>query len=64
MYATQKQVLESFVRVRAFLEAHPATGPLRYADAPATLDDARRRIRAYAGLQVSGRALSRAELRR
>ncbi len=64
MYATQKQVLESFVRVRAFLEAHPATGPLRYADAPATLDDALRRIRAYAGLQVSGRALSRAELRR
>lgn len=64
MYTRQQQVLESFVRVRAFLDAHPATGPLGYADARATLDDALPRIRAYAGVQVSGRALSSAELRR
>lgn len=64
MYARQKQVLESFVRVRAFVEAHPVTGSLLYARAHATLDDAMDRIRRYAGMQVSGPALSRAELRR
>lgn len=64
MYATQKQVLESFVRVRAFLEAHPATGRLTYAAAQSMLDDALQPIRTYAGQQVSGRVLSRSELAR
>ena len=37
MYAKQKQVLESFVRVRTFLEDHPATGSI-------ILEDLLRRI--------------------
>ena len=48
-------------RGSAFLEAHPATGPLDRAVAQATLEDALQRIRTYAGLQVSGRAMSRGE---
>ena len=63
MISKQKQVLEAFVRVRAFLEAHPVTGPLSYTGARETLDDVLPRLREYAGAQISGRELSRAELR-
>lgn len=64
MKQMQKQVIESFVRVRAFVQAHPVSGPLSYAGAVATLDDAIRRIREHAGAQVSGRELGRGEVRR
>lgn len=63
MYATQTRAIESFVRVRAFLEAHPATGELTYRGAQETLDEVIERVRAHAGTQLSGRALARAELR-
>jgi hypothetical protein len=64
MYAKQQRVIESYVRVRAFLEAHPVTGPMSYAGPKEVLDEAVRRLREYAGDQVSGRQLNRAELRR
>ena len=64
MIAQQKQMLEAFVRVRAFLEAHPVAGPLSYTGARETLEEVVRRLRTYAGAQITGRALSRAELRR
>lgn len=60
----QKQVMDSLVRVRAFLDAHPATGALSYASAREMLDGVLARAREYAGAQVSGRELSRAEVRR
>ena len=64
MYATQKQVIDSLVRVRAFVEAHPVTAPARYAPASETLDEVLRLVLDHAGTQVWGPALARAELRR
>ncbi|MBL8996262.1 MAG: hypothetical protein JNL44_03005 [Gemmatimonadetes bacterium] len=61
MYARQKQVLESFVRVRTFLEDYPATGWLTYSGARETLDEVLQRAFAHAGTQVSGPALHRGE---
>lgn len=59
MYAKQKQTLDSFVRIRAFTEAHPATGLLTYGRALEMFDDAHEQCRRHAATQVSGRALSR-----
>lgn len=64
MIVQHKQKLESFVRVRAFLDAHPVTGPLGYGNAREILDDVVPRLREYAGAQVTGRRLSSAERRR
>ena len=64
MYAKQKQVLESFVRVRTFLEDHPATGWLTYRGARETLDEVLERAFTHAGTQLSGPALHRGESRR
>ncbi|MCC7001285.1 MAG: hypothetical protein IT357_03940 [Gemmatimonadaceae bacterium] len=63
MIAQQKQLVETFVRVQAFVVANPVTGPLSYGTAPATLDEVVPLIREHAGVQLTGRALSRAELR-
>ncbi len=63
MKSNQKQNVEAFVRVRAFLEANPVTGPLSYAGPRETLEEVVRRLREYAGAQVTGRELSSAELR-
>ncbi len=60
----QKQVMDSLVRVQAFLDAHPATGTLTYTHAREMLDGVVDRLRSYAGAQLSGRSQSRAELRR
>lgn len=64
MHSRQKQVMDSFVRVRSFLDANPATGVLNYDSARVMLDDVIQRLRGYAGAQVSGRELGRAETRR
>ena len=64
MHSRQKQVMDSFVRVRSFLDANPATGVLNYDSARVMLDDIIQRLRGYAGAQVSGRELGRAETRR
>jgi len=63
MHARQQQVVESFIRVRAFLEAHPATGELTYRGARETLDEVVDRFWVHAGSQISGRALDRGEVR-
>ena len=63
MFATQKQVIDSLIRVRAFLEAHPAAGELPYGVARETLHEVLERIWGHAGTQVSARALGRAALR-
>ncbi len=60
----QKQVMDSLVRVQAFLDAHPATGTLTYTHAREMLDGVVDRLRSYAGAQLTGRSQSRAELRR
>ncbi len=64
MKEIQKQLIESFVRVSSFLEAHPVGGPLSYAGARETLDDVVRRLREHAGAQLTGRNLSRNEVQR
>ena len=64
MNRQQKQVMDSLVRVRSFLDAHPTTGTLSYASAREMLEDVVQRTREYAGAQLSGRELSRAEVRR
>src|SRR5256885_10293344 len=64
MLARQKRVIESYVQVRAFLAAYPATGPLTYAGPSEVLDDVMKRLREYAGDQLRGRQLSVGELRR
>ena len=60
----QKQRMDSLVRVRSFLDAHPTAGALSYASAREMLDDTIQRLREFAGAQVSGTELSRAEVRR
>jgi hypothetical protein len=64
VYAKQKQVIESFVRVLAFLGANPAPAPATYAGPAEVLDEAVRQLRSYAGDQVYGRQFSAAERRR
>lgn len=63
MITRQKQSLESFVRVEAFVEGHPVAGPLSYDGPRETLADVVRRMREHAGAQLTGRELSQAELR-
>ncbi len=64
MNRKQKQVMDSLVRVRAFLDAYPMTGSLSSASAREMLDDVVQRLRSYAGAQHSGRDGSRMELKR
>jgi hypothetical protein len=64
MMTKQKQTLDAFVRVLAFADAHPLTGPLGYTTARGTLEEVVRRLREYAAAQVTGQELSRGELRR
>ena len=64
MNVRQKQVMDALLRVRAFVDAYPATGRLTYAAAREMLDDVVQKLRSYAGAQITGRELSRAELRR
>jgi len=64
MFATQKQVIDSLVRIRAFIEAHPARGRLTYRGALEMFDDAFEQIQRCASTQISGRLLGRASQRR
>jgi hypothetical protein len=64
VYAKQKQVIESFVRVQAFLKANPAPPPATYAGPGQVLDEAVRQLRSFAGDQVYGQQFSAAEMRR
>ncbi len=64
MNRKQKQVMDSLVRVRAFLDAYPMTGSLSATSSREMIDDVVQRLRAFAGAQHSGRDGSRMELRR
>ena len=64
METRQRQVVEAFQRVRAFLDEHPATGALSYTSALAMLDDVIEKVRSLASIEYRGREVSRAETRR
>lgn len=64
MHKKQKQTIEAFSRVRVFAEANPATGQPGFEPAKAALEEALSRLREFAGAELLGRDLSRAELRR
>ena len=64
MIRKQKQTVESFVRVRAFVDAHPVGAPHSYAGDPQTLDEVVRLFREYAGTQVTARERGRGATRR
>lgn len=64
METRQRQVMDAYVRVRQFLDEHPAKGALTYASAQGMLDDVIGRLRGFASAQYRGRELSRAEVRR
>jgi hypothetical protein len=64
MKKKQKQTLESFVRVRAFIQTNPAAAALNFGGASETLDESVRRLREHAGAQLSGRQLGLGEIRR
>lgn len=63
MYAKQKHVIDSLIRVRSFLEAHPLGGELSYDGPRERLEQVITRIWGHAGTQISGRALNRGEVR-
>lgn len=66
MIQRHKQLMDSYIRVRAFLDAYPATGELAtaYASARAMLDDVVLQLRQLHGAQNRGRDVSRMEGRR
>jgi hypothetical protein len=64
MLSKHRRVQESFQRVHVFVEANPATGQPGFETAKAALVEALTRLREFASVQISGRELSRAELRR
>ncbi len=51
METRQRQVVEAFQRVRAFVDEHPATGTLSYASALAMLDDVIEKVRSRASME-------------
>jgi len=64
MNAQQLQVLQSFVRVRVFLDEQPMRGSIDSRHARAMLDDALRRAREHAATQEGAPSSGRAALRR
>ncbi len=64
MLKEQTKVIESCAQVLVFADEHLPSGPPEYASARAMLEDAMQKAREYASVQLSGPALSRAELRR
>jgi hypothetical protein len=63
MRSKQKQNLEAFVRIAAFMDANPLPGPLTYAGARDALLLAIRHLREHAGAQLAGRDLASSEVR-
>jgi hypothetical protein len=64
MLAKQKQLIESYQRVQAFLQAHPAPTPINYAGPKALLDDVVSQLSGHSSEQLVGQRLSAAERRR
>lgn len=63
MDAQQKQVIDSLVRIRAFIDANPMRGPIALSVALATFDEAHGQCRQHAATQLSSRSLDRAAQR-
>ena len=61
MEGKQKQVMESYVRVKAFVDAHPLPEPFTYGTARAKLDAVVERLRDYSATQVLGGQITKAE---
>ena len=64
MNGKQKQVMEAFLRVRTFLDEHPAPDAQTFTSARGMLDDVLQRVRGLAGTYYRGRTLSRSEAQR
>ena len=64
MNQRQQQLMDSLVRVRAFLDAHPLAGMVNASSARQMLDEVEQRVRACAGAQHTGLDSSRMEVRR
>ena len=64
MEGREKQVIEAYQRVQAFLVANPAPAPVTYGDSEQILDDVIAKLTGHASTQRSGLRLSQAEQRR
>jgi len=64
MLAKQKQLIESYQRVQAFLQANPAPAPASYGGPKDELDDVVAQLSGHSSEQVVGQRLSAAERRR
>jgi len=64
MQARQKQLIESYQRVEAFLQANPAPAPASYGGPKEVLDDVVAQLSNHSSEQVLGGRLSQAERRR
>lgn len=64
METKQKQTIEAFQRVQAFLEAFPAPPPATYSAPKVVLGDVVAQLTDHSAEQVSGRSMSTAEERR
>jgi len=60
----QKQVIESYLRVQAFLAANPAPAPASYTEPKVVLDDVVAQLGDHSGAQVFGLQLGKAQQRR
>jgi len=60
----QKQVIESLLRVQAFLGANPAPAPVSYGPSKDMLDDVVGQLGEHTGAQVLGLQLSKAQQKR
>ena len=63
METKQQQVIDMIVRVMAFLASHPSIEPASYAVPARVLSDSLRQLREYAGEQLSGLTLTKAQQR-
>lgn len=64
MDSKQNRRMDALLRVRVFLDEHPAPDEPAFANAREMLDDVLERLRDLAGTQYRGHTLSRAEVRR
>ena len=64
MQARQQKLIESYQRVKVFLEANPASGTPGFAEAKAGLDAVVAQLTDHSTAQVSGRLLTKAERQR
>src|SRR5689334_12442923 len=64
MELKQKQVIEAYQRIEAFLATHPAPSPATYAEPQRLLEAAVARLASHSSAQAVGTRLSQAERER